>query len=141
MLNEQYRMHPQISHFPRHIFYGGTLLDGPNVTKPDYGNPLIKSIMSRVPSLKVSFTSRYGTSFADASIHLSYIFVLVAIHCFRSRLKRRTRRHKSIQLSRSQPCGVSVYLVEGNDSGTFGSVSARRDHAIFATSKRATKTI
>lgn len=40
MLNVQYRMHPDISDFPRRIFYGGNLLDGPNVLAPDYGNPL-----------------------------------------------------------------------------------------------------
>lgn len=54
MLNEQYRMHPQISHFPRHIFYGGNLLDGPNVTKRNYGNPLLGAIKLRVPSFQVS---------------------------------------------------------------------------------------
>lgn len=59
MLNEQYRMHPEISHFPRHIFYGGTLLDGPNVTQPNYGSPLIPIISSKVPSLKVGSMVRY----------------------------------------------------------------------------------
>jgi len=52
MLNEQYRMHPKISHFPRHIFYGGNLLDGPNVKKADYGNPLRGIICRRVPTFQ-----------------------------------------------------------------------------------------
>jgi senataxin len=41
-------MHPQISHFPRHIFYGGQLLDGPNVRNPDYGNPLVQTVSRSV---------------------------------------------------------------------------------------------
>jgi len=52
MLNEQYRMHPQISHFPRHIFYGGNLLDGPNVRHPNYGNPLRSIVCREIPNFK-----------------------------------------------------------------------------------------
>lgn len=33
MLDRQYRMHPQISRFPRRQFYDGKLLDGANVTR------------------------------------------------------------------------------------------------------------
>ena len=53
MLNEQYRMHPQVSHFPRHIFYKSELLDGPNVKAPNYGNPLIALIRSKVHTFQV----------------------------------------------------------------------------------------
>lgn len=61
MLNEQYRMHPMISHFPRTIFYGGLLKDGPNVKKEDYGHPLLKIVRSQVPQLQVSRIScRFG---------------------------------------------------------------------------------
>ena len=57
MLNQQYRMHPAISHFPRRIFYGGNLLDGPNVLQPEYGNPLLHVLLSKVPAFKVRFRS------------------------------------------------------------------------------------
>ena len=57
MLNQQYRMHPAISHFPRWIFYDGNLLDGPNVLEPEYGNPLRQMLLSKVPALKVRFRS------------------------------------------------------------------------------------
>ena len=40
MLNVQYRMHPMISEFPRHIFYKGALLDAPNTLRPNYGGDL-----------------------------------------------------------------------------------------------------
>ena len=56
MLNEQYRMHPMISHFPRTIFYGGLLKDGPNVKKQEYGNPLLKTIQSQAPQLQVGMS-------------------------------------------------------------------------------------
>ncbi len=46
MLNIQYRMHSKISAFPRKIFYEGSLLDGPNVSNPDYGGQLSKVIKS-----------------------------------------------------------------------------------------------
>lgn len=42
------RMHPEISHFPRHIFYGGNLLDGVNVRNPNYGNPLLQTVCRSV---------------------------------------------------------------------------------------------
>jgi senataxin len=53
MLTEQYRMHPKISYFPRSIFYGGNLLDGPNVRQNQYGKPLRDLILASVPSLQV----------------------------------------------------------------------------------------
>jgi senataxin len=56
LLNTQYRMHPDISDFPRRIFYDGNLLDGPNVKHPDYGNPLRRTLTQRVPALSVSIT-------------------------------------------------------------------------------------
>jgi len=53
MLNLQYRCNPMISSFTRKIFYGGSLLDGPNVQRPDYGGLLSSTIRSRFPNLKV----------------------------------------------------------------------------------------
>jgi senataxin len=74
MLNEQYRMHPKISHFPRHIFYGGNLLDGPNVVKSDYGNPLRSMLQMRVPQFQPltildldSREERGGTSLSNST--------------------------------------------------------------------------
>jgi senataxin len=74
MLNEQYRMHPKISHFPRHIFYGGALLDGPNVIQPDYGNPLRAMLCRAVPTFSPltildldSKEERGGTSLSNLS--------------------------------------------------------------------------
>ncbi len=74
MLNEQYRMHPKISHFPRHIFYKGALKDGPNVKKPDYGHSLIAAITSKVEALQPftvldldSKEERGGTSLANST--------------------------------------------------------------------------
>jgi hypothetical protein len=74
MLNEQYRMHPQISHFPRHIFYKGALKDGPNVRKKDYGNPLVETITSRVQAFQPftvldldSKEERGGTSLSNST--------------------------------------------------------------------------
>jgi senataxin len=65
-------MHPQISHFPRHIFYGGSLLDGPNVRKPDYGNPLRDVVCKQIPSFQPftildldSTEERGGTSLSN----------------------------------------------------------------------------
>jgi senataxin len=65
MLDEQYRMHPKISHFPRHIFYGGNLLDGPNVKSLNYGHPLLGLIRSRVPSFQVL----YARPFVEFSLN------------------------------------------------------------------------
>ena len=74
MLKEQYRMHPKISHFPRHIFYGGALLDGPNVRHSDYGNPLRGVLCRSVPTFQPltildldSREERGGTSLSNLS--------------------------------------------------------------------------
>lgn len=52
LLNTQYRMNPVISEFPRHIFYEGMLLDGPNVLHPDFGGSLKSMIRSRFPYIQ-----------------------------------------------------------------------------------------
>jgi senataxin len=74
MLQEQYRMHPQISHFPRHIFYDGALQDGPNVRQSDYGNPLRGILCRSVPAFQPltildldSKEERGGTSLSNAA--------------------------------------------------------------------------
>ena len=74
MLNEQYRMHPKISHFPRNIFYGGALKDGPNVTQPNYGNPLRGTVCGALPNFSPfmildldSQEERGGTSLSNLS--------------------------------------------------------------------------
>ena len=85
MLQEQYRMHPKISHFPRHIFYGGSLRDGPNVTKEGYGNPLRELLAQKLPLVQPftvldldSKEERGGTSLANsAEAHL-------AVHLYNS---------------------------------------------------------
>ena len=42
-------MHPVISAFPRHIFYGGMLLDGSNVQQTDFGGSLNIAIKNKFP--------------------------------------------------------------------------------------------
>lgn len=54
MLDTQYRMDPGISEFPRRIFYGGYLKDGPNVQKIGYGDPLRSAIQAHFPVFRVS---------------------------------------------------------------------------------------
>ncbi len=58
LLDTQYRMHPQISKFPRNIFYGGYLKDGPNVKGKGYGNPLRDKMMQQLPNIHVSHLSK-----------------------------------------------------------------------------------
>ena len=55
LLDTQYRMHPEISEFPRKIFYGGYLKDGSNVSKESYGNPFKEVVRSKFPAFRVSF--------------------------------------------------------------------------------------
>ena len=52
MLNIQYRMNPMISEFPRHIFYKGMLIDGPNTQLQDFGGVLKHRIMKAFPNFK-----------------------------------------------------------------------------------------
>ena len=52
LLDTQYRMNPVISEFPRHIFYKGMLLDGPNVQQPDFGGSLKTMIRLKFPYLQ-----------------------------------------------------------------------------------------
>ena len=49
LLDVQYRMDPVISSFPRRIFYGGLLQDGPNVKHPEYGGALSLAIKFKFP--------------------------------------------------------------------------------------------
>uniref|UniRef100_A0A7S3QDL7 WW domain-containing protein n=1 Tax=Chaetoceros debilis TaxID=122233 RepID=A0A7S3QDL7_9STRA len=74
LLDTQYRMHPQISQFPRNIFYGGLLKDGPNVLGKLYGNPLRDRMMAKLPSFKPftvfdldSSEERGGSSLSNAT--------------------------------------------------------------------------
>jgi senataxin len=84
MLNEQYRMHPKISHFPRTIFYGGNLLDGSNVRNAEYGNPLRAMVCKALPNFAPfmildldSKEERGGTSLSNSGeAHLAlYLYV------------------------------------------------------------------
>jgi len=54
MLNIQYRMHPMISAFPQRIFYAGSLEDGPNVCKPNYGGDLNTTVRGNFRYFQVS---------------------------------------------------------------------------------------
>ncbi|XP_058090437.1 uncharacterized protein LOC131236919 isoform X2 [Magnolia sinica] len=45
LLNMQYRMHPAISAFPNAKFYGGQILDGPNVTDASYEQHYLQGSM------------------------------------------------------------------------------------------------
>ena len=74
LLNTQYRMNPVISEFPRHLFYEGMLLDGPNVQQPDYGGNLKIIIRTKFPYIQPfnifdldSKEEREGTSLANKS--------------------------------------------------------------------------
>ena len=53
MLNIQYRMNPKISSFPRRIFYDGSLEDGPNVKKPDFGGDLTRLVRANFRHFQV----------------------------------------------------------------------------------------
>lgn len=55
LLNTQYRMHPNISQFPRLQFYDGKVINGDNVMSPDYE----KSWHNFLPPLSV-FDVRFG---------------------------------------------------------------------------------
>jgi senataxin len=72
MLNMQYRMHPMISKFPRHIFYQDNLLDGPNVLRSDFGGSLKTILGIKFPSVRPftmydldSTEERSGTSLSN----------------------------------------------------------------------------
>ncbi|XP_049932435.1 uncharacterized protein LOC116246655 isoform X2 [Nymphaea colorata] len=45
LLNQQYRMHPSISHFPNVNFYDSLIQDGPNVTSSSYTKNLLRGRM------------------------------------------------------------------------------------------------
>ncbi|CAN6464154.1 unnamed protein product [Victoria cruziana] len=45
LLNEQYRMHPSISHFPNVNFYDSLIQDGPNVTSASYRKQFLQGRM------------------------------------------------------------------------------------------------
>lgn len=85
LLNTQYRMHPSISHFPRRIFYEGNLLDGPNVMHPEYGNPLKRTVLTKIRAFQPftildldSKEERGGTSLANKAE------ALMAVHLYAS---------------------------------------------------------
>jgi len=72
MLNMQYRMHPMISKFPRHIFYQDNLLDGPNVLRSDFGGSFKTMLGIKFPSVRPfnmydldSKEERNGTSLSN----------------------------------------------------------------------------
>lgn len=98
MLNEQYRMHPAISHFPRHIFYRGQLLDGPNVRDPSYGRVVIEKITQKIPLFKVSATFLTIDLIQCHASHTPFSLLdCLAFYGSGLGLQRRTRRHEFVQ--------------------------------------------
>lgn len=87
LLDTQYRMHPQISDFPRRIFYDGKLLDGKNVLHPEYPNPLARLVFSKFPSFQ-NFTvldldsqeERGGTSLSNPSEAQLALHLYTSLH-------------------------------------------------------------
>jgi senataxin len=53
LLDIQYRMHPDISAFPRTVFYQGQLTDAASVCKNDYGESLGVPIRMKFPEFQV----------------------------------------------------------------------------------------
>jgi senataxin len=53
LLDTQYRMHPDISAFPRAVFYQGQLRDAASVCKSDYGESLGVPIRMKFPEFQV----------------------------------------------------------------------------------------
>lgn len=53
LLDTQYRMHPDISAFPRQVFYQGQLNDSASVCKNDYGDALGVPIRMKCPQFRV----------------------------------------------------------------------------------------
>lgn len=98
MLNEQYRMHPKISHFPRHIFYGGNLLDGVNVRDPKYGSPLIETVCRSVAMFQPftilnldSKEEKVGTSLSNPSEARLAVFLFEQLKQFSRGLSIKSR--------------------------------------------------
>lgn len=55
LLDTQYRMHPDISAFPRRVFYQGQLTDAASVCKKDYGENLGVQIRMKFPQFQVRY--------------------------------------------------------------------------------------
>ena len=143
-LNQQYRMHPAISHFPRRIFYDGSLLDRPNVLDPEYENPLQRVILSKVPTFQVryiciglvySFVLRLHAD--NALSCLSFLF-LKAVHIARLGFQRGAWWNKSIQHRQSASCGASLCFLERPYRRTIDSNSRCRDYVIVCTTSKST---
>jgi hypothetical protein len=93
LLDTQYRMHPQISKYPRNPFYGGYLKDGANVLNPSYGNPLLERVKMNLPSFRVSTLNSSIIRCFVLSLK-SHVFDMITLYSIWSRLIGRERRFK-----------------------------------------------
>ncbi|KAL3807904.1 hypothetical protein ACHAXA_008408, partial [Cyclostephanos tholiformis] len=121
LLDTQYRMHPDISDFPRRIFYGGLLLDGPNVKHAEYGNPLKRLVFQKFQAFR-SFTvldlesteERGGTSLSNAGeAHL-------ALHLFENLRKGTDGQSVSSRVAVITPYAQQASLLRRTFSNSLG---------------------
>jgi senataxin len=79
LLDTQYRMHPQISEFPRNIFDGGYLKDGANVLNPSYENPLLERVRMKLPSFHASTLNLFIVRCFVLSLK-SHVFDMITLY-------------------------------------------------------------
>jgi senataxin len=121
MLNTQYRMNPKISAFPRQIFYDGSLLDGPNVKKPNYGGELTQMVKSKFRHFKPltvldldSTEEREGTNLSNGDE------ARLALHLFCSLDHETNGMSKKSKVAIITPYMQQVILIKRLFEGKYG---------------------
>ena len=132
MLNQQYRMHPALSHFPRRMFYGGTVMDGPNVLQPEYGNPLRNLVLIKAPTLKVCLICECRWILTQSHVYvLSFeSCACAAVYGARLGLEGRTRWNKSRQFRRSSSRRTFVQSIATTHQWLVDPVTSRRHYSV-----------
>ncbi|KAJ9540923.1 hypothetical protein OSB04_027429, partial [Centaurea solstitialis] len=118
LLNIQYRMHPTISSFPNKEFYGGKIIDGPNVIKGSYKKQFLEGDM--FGSYSFIHLTQGKVEFDDTGSGKNMVEVAVIIELLARLGKECVAKNRKISVGCIAPYKAQVDAIQSKLQSVYG---------------------